>query len=217
MSRKSKELKKPDDIESVIDSYVKKFNKTIYDEMAQAFEDTYYEFVKIWQKWKKRGNVNPSRFFLEASSAYWDDNNAVIGDSNNISVDVSPKNIKTKIYSNWGENHGEQYDNASAFDMMYYHGIMGYSRDIVRKSWYKTKESQEKYYKKYHLKYPISRSKILKNIFDADIIPPVAKIKPYKNMEKKIKNIQDQKHLDEKWKEISKDLDSQIDKMLNDK
>lgn len=224
MSKKSKGLKETDDIEVVLDRYVKKFNKSIYDEMAKAFEDTYYEFVKVWQEWKKNkrsdSNTNPSRFFLQASSAYWDDdikNNIVSNDSNDISLDINPENIKTKIYSNWGENYGKQYDAASAFEMMYYHGIMGYDKNIVKKSWYKTKESQEKYYKRYHLKYPINRSKILKNIFEADIVPPVAKKKPYQNMEKKIKDIQDQKHLDKKWKEISKDLDSQINKILNSK
>lgn len=205
--------------------YARQFTREIGREIEQAYEDTRAEFLDVWVQWKnaKGEEAEMSRFLLQASDAYW-----VLGNGNEIKVDttndiltsginVDPKHIQTPVFSRWGSRRNKKYNKKAVFEMMYYHGIMGYNKAIVDKSWYRSKESQRKYYDRYHLEGRISRKKILQNIKDADIIPPTAFKKPYKQMEKRLREIKSTKHLDAKWKEVSSQLTDDIERLVNSK
>lgn len=183
-----------------------------------------------------------SSFMLQASDKYWEmGNSGKFGidsnpdrtnydpsesgfkikanpDDNNYHADVTidPKNIRQVLHSRWGRRKGRVYPNKKAFDMMFNQGIMGYNRDIVKRSWYKTKASQRRYYRKYHLKGITNpnRDLILRMVRDANVIPPTAKLKPYKNMQQRYNKITTKKHLDEKWGEIAGQIDQNIRKLI---
>lgn len=209
--------------------YAKRFTQEVVEEIEQAYEEVYEEFMKSYINWAKSSgkDYDKTRFLLKASNVYND-----IGNGRGIQIDTSENdlfksgvnvdsnNIRGEIFSRWGENKGEPYDKNAVFEMMFYHGIIGYNKKIVSKKWYITKESQRKYYIKYHLtgnpNRP-SRQRILKNIYEANIIPPTSDILPFKEMNKRYKKITTKKHLDSKWKEMSKDLDKDIEKLIEEK
>jgi len=217
-----------DIINSQFNKYAKQFTKEIAEEIEQAYEDTYKDFMDTWVKWKNStangvGTNLGSRFLLQASDAYWIQGNGGDipvyrnDDIFNAGVHIDPENIKSDVYSKWGRRKGSSYDKGSVFEMMYYHGIMGYNRKIVAKSWYKTKKSQRKYYQRYHLSGEPNRWKILQKIYNANIIPPTAAKKPFKEMDQKVKKIKTKKHLDEKWNSIVGNLDKDIERLINKK
>ena len=213
-------------INSQFDKYAKRFTKEVAEEIEQAYYETWENFMQVWVDWKqtKGEDAGRSTFMLQASDAYW-----TLGNNEEIRVDrtedvltsgihVDPSNIKTEVYSEWGGKR-RKYSKKSVFEMMYYHGIFGYNYSIVNKSWYRTKASQRKYYKKYHLAgiKHLSRGKILRNIYAANIIPPTAAKKPFKEMDSKYRKITTKKHLDEKWNSIVGDLDKDIERLINKK
>ena len=235
-------------LNSQFNKYARRFTREVAEEIEQAYEQTYKDFMEVWSKWRrtstnsdgsigKEKRVNGlqqktdySNFFLKASDAYWTIGNGgkipveenYSPDENNFkaSVNIDPKNIKGEIYQNWGANRGEPAPKDKVFENMFLHGIMGYNRKIVKENWYLTKESQQKYYKMYHIKGNINkpnRQKILQNIYAANIIPPTAAKKPIKDMEQRVRKITTKKHLDEKWKEISAELDKDIERLINNR
>lgn len=216
--------------------YGRRLAREIGEEIEQAYEDTYNEFMDVYINWahttKNGSDAEKSRFFLQASDAYWILGDHMIGEESKLpvtystlnqtftaNVNIDPSNIKDELYQRWGKNKGDTYDKKIVFDNMFYRGIMGYNWPMVQKSWYKTKESQKKYYRKYHIKgisHP-SRMTILQEIRKANIIPPTAAKKPIKAMESRFKKITTKKHLDAKWDSIVGDLDKDIERLINNR
>lgn len=218
-------------IRSQFTKYARRFTREIAEEIQQAYVDTYNEFMDVYINWahttKNGADAEKSRFFLQASSAYW-----ILGENQQIpvekspdngnlkaGVEVDPKYIRTDIQSRWGENKGNPYDKSVVFDNMFRRGIMGYNWPMVQKSWYKSEESQRKYYNKYHLEGAENpnRMTILREIKKANIVPPTATKKPIKRMEQRYRKITTKKHMDDKWNSIVDELDKDIERLINKK
>ena len=226
---------KLDQVERKIEQYAADFTQDIGEEIETAFEDTWKDFAKVLTNWRHdRGDDdNASPFMMEASNGYWMRYNTGTGsiditptdEGYQTGIELSPNNIKREIYSGWSlrrsrkdkKRHKKRYSKKAVFEMMFYHGIWGYSKEIVANSWYKTKSSQKRYYRRYHLKgiSNPSRQTIMDEIEKANIIPPTADIAPFDNMNKKFKAITDSKYLDKKWEDkFAPELDNEIKKML---
>lgn len=219
---------------SQFEKYGRRLAREIGEEIEKAYEDTYNEFMDVYINWahttKNGAEAEKSKFFMQASSAYWELGDHMDGELSEFPVQYSPadktftanvnvdaSNIRTELYQRWGKNKGDPYDKRIVFENMFYRGIMGYNWPIVQKSWYKTKESQKKYYRKYHLKgiSKPNRMTILQEIRKANIIPPTAAKKPVKAMESRFKKITTKKHLDAKWDTIVGDLDKDVERLIN--